>query len=193
MGGSDTTFRDLMLIIVLGFLFIIYLIIPHLNPPTKDMDAEPPGNIHVEVRWTDGNHDVDLWVKGPQEPVAVGYSNKHGLLFDLLRDDLGDVPDALGMNYENAYSRGLLPGTYQINLHCYACEAFPIIAKVRVSVKSVDAVSLQEILATEVELHSNGQEITVVRFSLDDKGRLVPDSMDHVFTPLRGITGSMGP
>jgi hypothetical protein len=53
--------------------------------------------------------DVDLWVEAPGDR-PVGYSNKSGQIFSLLRDDLGKSQDITDFNYEIAYSRGMPAG-----------------------------------------------------------------------------------
>ena len=73
----------------------------------------------IEARWPDQlDTDVDLWVQVPGD-VPVGYSNKGGADFNLLRDDLGELADATRMNYEVSYSRGMPAGEYTVNLHLY--------------------------------------------------------------------------
>ena len=47
-----------------------------------------------------------------------GYSNKGGLIMNLLRDDLG-TNDPTPLRYENQFSRGVPPGEYTINLHLF--------------------------------------------------------------------------
>ena len=77
----------------------------------------------VEANWPpELDSDVDLWVQAPGD-VPVGYSNKGGAVFNLLRDDLGQQLDLSGLNYETAYSRGIVPGEYTVNLHLYRNRA----------------------------------------------------------------------
>src|SRR3546814_9135229 len=92
-GQDGTVFRDVLMLALLGFMVIVVVLLPHLNPPTKAAASDPPGNIIVEVRWPDDiDVDVDLWVKGPTSR-PIGYSNQSGPLFNLLRDDLGRARD----------------------------------------------------------------------------------------------------
>ena len=44
------------------------------------------------------------------DDIPVGYSNKGGLFFNLLRDDLGIYKDNSPVNYEVSYSRGISKG-----------------------------------------------------------------------------------
>ena len=60
--------------------------------------------------------DIDLWVKGPNDG-SVGYSKPSGLVFNLLRDDRGLVGDHTPLNYEISFTRGIIPGEYQANVH----------------------------------------------------------------------------
>lgn len=146
---------------------------------------KPPGAVMVEVRWPDGDSsDVDLWVQAPGD-VPVGYSNKGGAVFNLLRDDLGTVLDATGLNYENSFARGVVPGEYTVNLHAYRAQRLPIPCKVVVSVQGERDTVMRQILATEVTLTREGQERTALRFRLDAAGALVPGSVGSVFRPLR--------
>jgi hypothetical protein len=101
---TGTVFRDFSMLMVLGFVAMVVWLLPHVNPPADSSEADPPGNVIVAITWPEGDTDIDLWVTGPGEIRPVGYSNKGGVLFNLLRDDLGHMPDATPLNYENAYS-----------------------------------------------------------------------------------------
>ncbi|MCS6877624.1 MAG: hypothetical protein RMK73_09775 [Geminicoccaceae bacterium] len=183
-------FRDLITLALAGFLVCIVLVLPHINPAKakpRPEGLEPPGNVVVEIRWPDPlDADVDLWVQGPDD-VPVGYSNKGGRLFNLLRDDLGHRADASGLNYEVAYSRGIEAGEYVVNLHLYRDQsgALPIPVTVVASVKPSAKESTRQLLATTVELVREGEERTVFRFRLDAAGNLVPGSVHDLPLPLR--------
>ncbi len=91
------------------------------------------------------------------------------------------------MNYEVAFSRGTPAGEYTVNLHLYRDNAgrLPIPAVVVVSVKADPERAMRPIATEQVELARLGQEITVVRFSLDGSGNLVPGSIHRLQRPLR--------
>ena len=188
---NRTTFRDLLMIMLIGFVFMIIAMIPHLNPPATDDNAEPPGNVIAHITWPEGNTDVDMWVYGPGEIVPVGYSNKGGTLWNLLRDDLGDGVDATKINYENSYTRGIIPGEYFVNVHCNRCRVLPVPVEVEISVKreggNGEKNPIEIIVTTQVVLHTRGEELTAIRFELDREGILVPNSINHVFKPLRAM------
>jgi hypothetical protein len=191
LDGDDTgtVFRDTIMLALAGFVALVILMLPYLNPKqTKSAEnMEPPGNVIIEARWPDDiDSDVDLWVQA-QGDMPVGYSNKGGLMFNLLRDDLGHRADATKMNYEVSYSRGIPPGEYTINVHLYrnAARVSPIPVTVVASVKKSAQESARQLLATHLDLTREGQELTVFRFRIDDKGNLVPGSVTSLQRPIR--------
>ena len=191
---AGIVFRDLITLALCGFVVCVVLIMPHINPPvTKTaQDTDPPGNVIVEVRWPDElDSDVDLWVEAPGD-VPVGYSNKGGVIFNLLRDDLGKRADATGMNYEVSYSRGIVPGEYTVNLHLYRNTAgvFPIPVTVVTSVKKSTKESARQLLASNIELAREGEELTVYRFKLSEGGDLVSGSVHSLQRKLRSWRSS---
>ena len=137
---SDIVFRDLILLMLTGFVTVAVLMLAHVNPKAQaavTKDSEPPGNVMVEANWPpDQDADVDLWVQAPGD-VPVGYSNKGGAVFNLLRDDLGQQLDLSGLNYESSYARGIVPGEYTVNVHLYRNRAGVALVPVTVVVWSV--------------------------------------------------------
>ena len=188
-GGSDTVFRDGIMLALAGFVAMVLLLLPHLNPPAKaDEETSSPGNLIVEIRWPDEiDSDVDLWVQAPGG-TAVGYSNKGDQVFNLLRDDLGRKGDFTEMNYEVTYSRGVPTGGYTVNLHLYsnAAKTYPIPVAVVVSLKRRPDESAKQILTKRVELTRLGEEMTVFRFDLNEDGRVIPGSVHDLPKVLRG-------
>jgi hypothetical protein len=191
---GDTVFRDVIMLALAGFVAMVILLLPHLNPPGEiaEETTQPPGNVIVEVRWPDElDSDVDLWVEAPGD-IPVGYSNKGGAIFNLLRDDLGKRADATGMNYEVSYSRGIPAGEYTVNIHLYrnAANVFPIPVTVVTSVKKSPKESARQLLATKIELIREGEELTVYRFRLSEDGSLVPGSVHSLQRNLRAWRAS---
>jgi hypothetical protein len=173
--GSITA-RDFLWLLLLVMLLLI-------NPPAKlDAGTNPPGNMIVSIAWPEGATDVDLWVRGPGEQKAVGYSNRGGTLFNLLRDDLGTANDAMPSNYENAYSRGLPAGRYVINAHCFTCSG-----PVRVSVEvrmNIDGGQPVLLYSGIIELRP-GQERTAIQFRLTEARNVY--GANNVYEPLREV------
>jgi hypothetical protein len=186
---GGTVFRDVIMLALAGFVAMVLLLLPHLNPPGEAAkeNTQPPGNVIVEMRWPDElDADVDLWVEAPGD-IPVGYSNKGGVVFNLLRDDLGKRADATGMNYEVSYSRGIPAGEYTVNVHLYrnTTGVFPIPVTVVTSVKKSSKESARQLLASNIELTREGEELTVYRFKLSEQGDLVPGSVHSLQRKLR--------
>ncbi len=180
-------FKDMLFLMVFGFAFMVFMMLPFLNPPTLKDDMEPPGNLILLVEWPPGHVDVDIWVTGPGESRPVGYSRQSGKLWNLLRDDLGNTSDPTPSNFENAFTRGVPPGEYIINVHCYRCVYGEVPVSVTVSQKG--PVRIKVIAFTKVVLR-NKEEVTALRFVIDKQRKLIRNSLNHIFQPLRaGGTG----
>jgi hypothetical protein len=190
---SNTVFRDVIFLALAGFVAVVLLLLPHLNPPaTADAGTPAPGNVIVELSWPNQiDADVDLWVQAPGD-VPVGYSNKGGTIFNLLRDDLGRQADVTDINYEVTYSRGVPAGEYIVNVHLYRDMSgqLPLPATVVVSVKASADVAAKRVLSTKLRLTHQGQETTVFRFTLDEAGNLVPGSVHDLPKALRSKKGA---
>ncbi len=185
-----TVFRDVVLLALIGFVAMVIMLLPHITLAKKETDRhKAPGNVIVEMHWPSNLPvDVDLWVQAPGE-YPVGYWNKGGPTFNLLRDDLGSEGDATDENYEISYSRGIRPGEYIVNTHMFgplkAGVTVPVTIVVSVRKKYDDA---QQILKTTIELNRRNQEETAFRFKLTAEGDLVPGSVNTLRRSLiRGI------
>jgi len=194
---SGIAFRDIMMGIMGLLAAIVVLLILQPKEPDKAADAaeRSRGNIRVEVMWPDDmNVDIDTWGKAPNS-AAVGYSNKNGQILSLVRDDLGNYADISGRNYEVMFSRGLPKGEWVFNLHFFsnAAGVTSVPVTVLITITKDDTASSktrpQQIVTTTLELTSVGQEITIIRFRLDENGDLVNDSMTSLFKPIRAARG----
>ena len=186
---NDVVFRDVILLALTGFISMVILLIPFVNPPTEEEAAStPPGNVIVELFWDDERDvDIDLWVKAPDD-IPVGYSNKGGIFFNLLRDDLGIYKDNSPVNYEVSYSRGISKGVYITNVHLYREDKAPfkpITAELLISVVDPDSNKRKQILKTSKKIEEVGKEITVFQFELDKKGKLNKNSINNEYVMLR--------
>ncbi len=190
--SGDTLFRDVLSLALLGFMAVIVLLLPHISERAtkKESEIPSPGNISIEIAWPNNSYaDLDLWVEGPGE-VPVGYSNQGGTLFNLLRDDLGSKFDLSSVNHENAYSRGLRPGEYVVNVHAFRLDKrTPLPLEVEMAITIVlntdSGVNIVPVLLKTAQIQHRGQELTFARFSLDEDGNLVEGSINSLFKPLR--------
>jgi hypothetical protein len=185
-----TVWLDTALLMLGGFILMTVLLMTVINPPAKSSESDgvpAPGNVIVEAQWPDRiDADVDVWVQAPGD-VPVGYSNKNGRIFNLLRDDLGHAQDMTDYNYEVAYSRGTPAGEYVVNIHMYrgVGVTYPIAVKVVASLKQDATAGGKPLVATTVELRRENQEVTALRFRLDAEGKLVVGSVNSLFKELR--------
>jgi hypothetical protein len=184
-----TVWLDTALLMLGGFVLMAVLMMTVMNPPAKSSEAgvQSPGNVIIEAQWGDKlDADVDLWVEAPSD-VPVGYSNKSGQVFNLLRDDLGRAQDVTDYNYEVAYSRGMPAGEYIVNVHMYRGigVSYPVAVKLVASVKATPDDMARQIVATTVNLRRENDQITAFRFRLDEKGQLVAGSINSLFKELR--------
>lgn len=160
---------------------LVVIMMTQVNPKTKpNPDAlPPPGNIAVLMCWAPGPVDVDLWLGAPGDK-SVGYSRKSGTVWALLRDDMGIVNDVSPINCESAFARATPAGEYVVNIHGYS---LPESVNVHVEV----SLNGRLLVATNMDLKPK-QERTVVRFTLDGQGAIVPGSQSQVFKPLRSAS-----
>mgnify|MGYP004004079389 FL=1 len=190
--AGGVLFRDVLSLALMGFLAVIVLLLPYINPRGKQAEATipPPGNVIVEITWaSELNADVDLWIQAPND-LPVGYSYKGAVFFNLLRDDLGQYMDPTMINHEVAYTRGIIPGEYIVNIHAYRGDHGkppPMEVRCIISVKldGKDGPMVVPILGTTARLDYVGQEITVFRFTLDEKGVVQAGSVNSLYKPLR--------
>ena len=181
---SGTVFRDTVMLALAGFVAMVLLLLPYVNPEAEkeaERSKTDPGNVIVEISWPpEMDADVDLWVKAPGD-VPVGYSNKGTAVVNLLRDDLGQYGDLTNVNYEVVYSRGIVPGEWIVNVHAFRIDPDhppPIRVQVVVSVKKPEDVRPLQALATDIVLERLGQELTALRFKLTEEGELVHGSVN---------------
>ena len=176
---TGTTFRDVILLALIGFVSMVIMLLPHIQKAKKQAeDHKPPGNVIVEMHWPDDMpYDVDLWVKAPGSQ-PVGFWNQGSRVMNLLRDDLGGEGDPTERNYEMIFSRGIPPGLYTVNVHLYGNKP----KSVEIPVKVVVAVrekygSTSQILQSTVKLHYRNQEETAFSFRITSEGQLVEGSV----------------
>lgn len=189
-GAAETVFRDVIFLALVGFIAMVILLLPHIKKESKEeaKDHKAPGQVIVEMQWPPNMpFDVDLWVKAPGEQ-PVGFWNQGGIIFNLLRDDLGDEGDATKQNYEVSYSRGIPPGEYIVNIHMYGPLPKGVVVPVVVTVSTRQEFGhTRQILNTTVRLDHRNQEETAFKFRLTDQGDLIKNSVSTLRHPL--ITG----
>ena len=172
-----------------GLVAIVLLLLPWLNLKTKsEVIKEPVGSVIIELFWNDDiDADLDLWVQGPNDG-PVGYSKPSGLVFNLLRDDRGLTGDYTPLNYEISFTRGIVAGEYQANVHLFRHNKnkSKIQAMISASLVTPDRNYRKQILEKTVLLSKEGKEKTVLRFKLDNNFKLVSGSVNSLRKSLIG-------
>lgn len=129
----NLSYIDLLLNLFCTVL-VLFLLTSLLIQPSKKVvqeGAKKDAELIIQMEWPpDRDCDVDIWTRDPAKHIA-SYQNKNVGLMNLERDDLGKRGDfILGPNGETVVNpkneevvsfRGLLPGTYTVNLHLYTC------------------------------------------------------------------------
>lgn len=176
--GMDP-FLDLLFNSMLIFAFLFLIAIVFISPPADLGNVELKAEYIVSVKWPDNSEDdVDTWVEDPGGRV-LWFRNTDTGFMHLDRDDRGAQNDTITvdgrevvnpLNQEIVTVRKLIPGEYVVNLHYYkSTSGNPVTASV--SVSKVNP-SLEILYYNNVELQRAGDEITVVRFSLDGQGQV---------------------
>ena len=166
-----------LLVSIFGMLVIAITMMHKPAPDNPNTDPVNSGTITVIATWDNKrDDDVDLWVQSP-DGQAVGFPQKHGAVFDLLRDDIGTSVELHGINMENMYSRGAPPGEYAVSLHWYRCNSgceLPETVHVIVDLKPDPTVSsTTHIFEGDITLPRQGVEKMVIRFTLDSNMKLM--------------------
>jgi hypothetical protein len=178
-----------LIIFMALFLILATQRIAEKQDKNQEGVIEAIGNMIIIAHWQDKiDVDVDLWAQAPREnSPPVGYSNPSGKILNLQRDDLGQFGDTTDSNMEIISSRGLPPGEYVVNLHLYRNheKISDVPVDVTISVQQPGEQKMQQIIVRKVILKETGEQITVARFVLDDKGVLDKSSVNDLYKELR--------
>lgn len=168
---------------------LFLLAIVDANPAKKDANSEHNAQLIVKMNWEDDNCDVDLWVKDPTNAVTMFKSKVNGLAH-LEFDDRGDLNSktkladgSMVVSHDHSEywdMRGIVPGTYKVSVHLFACrldgtplkhgEARSLDAKVSVDRVNPDYAVID---SRQVTFHKVWEEIPVVMFDVDALGNIL--------------------
>ena len=190
--SNGDAFTDLLFNALLGFAFMFFISFALIQKPQDGGKINSKAEFIISAEWKDGNpDDIDLIVEDPEGNIVYFQSQQAGLMH-LDRDDrgaLGDriVIDGIEManpnNQEVVTIRGYMQGEYVVNLLYYKSHGpRPIIVKVKV--EKINP-KLELIYFNDFFLKKTGDEITAVRFTLDDRGNVL--DINQLQKPL--ITG----
>ena len=200
--GSQVAFIDLLFNTLAGFVFLFVMAFILINPIAKKSNVEIVAEFIVKINWpSDSPDDIDLWMRDPLGNY-VGFKSKDVGLMALSRDDLGTSNDTVydpkgkpiivHRNEEMVTIRGIVPGEYIVNVHFYN-EKIAVLKNgeknynpmpVQVEVQKINPYNV--VYAREVTLDRKGQEVTVVRFTINEDG-----SVTNFNTLSYGIVGRL--
>ena len=177
--NSGDAFTDLLFNALLGFAFMFFISFALIQKPLEGGNIESKAEFLISVEWEDYHpDDIDLIVEDPRGNV-VYFQNQQAGLMHLDRDDRGTLADRLiidGVNVENPANqeivtiRGFMAGEYVVNLLHYKAH-FSIPLKTKVKVEKINP-EVDTVYFGNHFLNETGDELTAVRFFLDEKGNV---------------------
>ena len=189
--SNGDAFTDLLFNALLGFAFMFFISFALIQKPQDGGKIDNKAEFIISAEWKDGNpEDVDLIVEDPKGNIVYFQSQQAGLMH-LDRDDRGALGDRIVIdgieklnlsNQEVVTIRGYMKGEYVVNLLYYKSYDSPTTVKVKV--EKINP-KLELIYFNDFFLKKTGDEITAVRFTLDDRGNVL--DINQLQKPL--ITG----
>lgn len=177
--GQDA-FTDILFNALLGFAFMFALAFMLIRPDISEGKIAPKAEFLITATWGDTRpDDVDLIVEDGAGNL-VWFDRRQAGLMHLDRDDRGLLGDVITINGERIINhvnqeivslRGVAAGEYVVNLlHYKAPHQKPIAVQVKIEKLNPH---VQIIYVGKAVLQGAGDEQTLVRFHLDDKGDVV--------------------
>lgn len=179
---SSIGYRDVLLAFSAVVSLVVLFELPNINPPAKPVteNIQPAGQISVIVCWKRAPIDIDTHGIAPGEDKPVGFNNRSGKVLTLLRDNRGDTGGNAPANCESMTARDLPAGEYTFNLFGFSVSE---VTTVHVEIGVGKDAGSMHVFTYDLPI-ANRQERTVMRFRVDDKGEIVPGSINSVFKPL---------
>lgn len=177
----DIAFLDLIFncLNIILFLFIFSILLISVKETTENKSQiVQKGEFMIVLEWNkDSEDDLDLWIKDPTGKL-VWFRHKDNGLTNLDRDDTGDeVSKSIKINREVAFVRGIMPGEYIVNVQVYRKSGD---TKLPYTVNVYKINPFQIIKSYESYVLYMGEEHTIVRFHVDDKGSVSDINNDQI-------------
>ena len=179
---SSLAFTDLLFNVLIGFAFLFIIAFILINPITEEAQIKAKAEFMVIMEWDDkSNYDIDLWMQDPLDTI-VGFPNKESGWLHLDKDDLGASNDTVVMrdgtsktiylNREIMTVRGIAAGEYIVNIHLYSTKGLNT-GPMPVNVSILKINPFNEIYNGVTTLNVNGEEATVLRFTINATGHVI--------------------
>ena len=185
---------DVFLNMLMFFLFMFVILLVQINPSKEVKSVKVKAEFVITVQWPDDrNDDVDTYFEDPQGHL-VHYRQKAKGLMHLDRDDLGSANDSIKLpdgrwikiktNKEIVTLRGIIKGEYTVNVHLFNKRSdHPAGVPVQITIEKLNDYKM--VYFREVVLETEGDEITVCRFTLDDDGEVIAtNELEKRFTSI---------
>ena len=178
--SGHLAFVDFLFILLLAFISMFILALLLINPVPKKSEIERKAEYIVTLEWDDKSHDdIDIWIEDPVNNI-LSFRNKAAGLMHLDKDDLGQINDVIylpdgtqqviELNREVVTFRGWIKGEYVVNVHLYT-KRNDEKASVKVTMLRINPYRL--LWEENVSLTHQGQELTIRRFTLNQKGDMI--------------------
>jgi hypothetical protein len=174
-------FIDFLFILLLTFISLFMLSLILINPVANKAEIKSKAEFLIVLDWNaNSNSDIDLWVQDPGKNV-VSFREKQAGAMHLDKDDMGAITDTfrgpdgkeikVPINQEVVTLRGIMPGEYTVNTHLYRLsnsgeEINPV------TVQIIKLNPYQIISSEKIDLSVQGEETTVLRFTIDAEGNV---------------------
>ena len=178
--SNGDAFTDLLFNALLGFAFMFFISFALIQKPQDGGKIDSKAEFIISAEWEEYHpDDIDLIVEDPQGNIVYFQRQQAGLMH-VDRDDRGTLADRImidGVEVENPANqevvtiRGYMEGEYVVNLLYYKSN-FIAPLKVKVKVEKINP-RLEVVYFNDFFLKKIGDEITAVRFILDDKGNVL--------------------
>ena len=178
--SGHLAFIDFLFILLLVFISMFILALLLINPIPKKSEIERKAEYIVTLEWDDKSHDdIDIWIEDPVNNI-LSFRNRVAGLMHLDKDDLGQINDVIylpdgtrqviELNREVVTFRGWIKGEYVVNVHLYT-KRNDEKASVKVTMLRINPYRL--LWEENVSLTHQGQELTIRRFTLNQKGDMI--------------------
>ena len=178
--SGHLAFVDFLFILLLAFISMFILALLLINPVPKKSEIERKAEYIITLEWDDKSHDdIDIWIEDPVNNI-LSFRNKAAGLMHLDKDDLGQINDVIylpdgtqqviELNREVVTFRGWIKGEYVVNVHLYT-KRNDEKASVKVTMLRINPYRL--LWEENVSLTHQGQELTIRRFTLNQKGDMI--------------------
>ena len=178
--SNGDAFTDLLFNALLGFAFMFFISFALIQKPQDGGKIDSKAEFIISAEWEEYHpDDIDLIVEDPQGNIVYFQRQQAGLMH-LDRDDRGTLADRImidGVEVENPANQdvftisGYMECEFFVNLLYYKSN-FIAPLKVKVKVEKINP-RLEVVYFNDFFLKKIGDEITAVRFILDDKGNVL--------------------